>query len=927
MSCYNTYWIDAARQPSTQRAIRSQPPIPSPSVSSPLSLYNRKPTYRRSRQPVNLSADDYDDFYKSVRWKENIYSSDMAQSLVPRQRVARRRQVSLVDSPHQSSRPPSAHHRRSISGPMTSIDKDAEQNQKWVDNLTAEVRDISSVKLQKYEPRNRIQRKPVSQVADRVFHAPAMTLAVKPSREPVVTESGWKISDRKGQYDHLIFRSPLSVRSTAAFDCSTIPTTVTDTILDNVTSSPLSPLSVTTSFSTSSDSSRASGKQIVADTSRSVRHTSDNDTPELVNASENSNSISVGGLSDGDEKNQVSPRSSLNEVSLDSSANIGTAAQLKRQLSKPKLRRVLSARPIVPRQSLDEQKDNETEEPSVVMEEKPPTFWNPRINSDIAPMQRNLSRKLKRLLQPHRTRVEGASKVQHASERTWSVGRPVTPSEALEGDTNDDNTMKVNPFAILRQVFQCHAVGDSTGLHFSEHDFTQIDTYAANVQQRGPLLTPTILTQRFLVRPYRRELFKLRCIFVWLLQNISIASAGTSKSDLQRSPSDVMQAYLLEEAMENLNDDAIDCLLESADEVLARRSCRSSVGMANLFCDMAVAAGFTDTRVIFGCLKGPPGLSDLSKDKMTQNHAWCVVNVEGEYRFIDCWLASPYQPRNNNATEFHWFLTKPKEFIYTHFPENGADQFLQPTITASLFLALPLVWAPFFSHRMRVIKYAITSLHLQDDQVCHLWIRVEDGVSCFAEVEAPSTHDDDAAFCSKRALAQCRTMEIKGKSVRVCRVKAILPAGHDHGWLKVYAGSRATPPHPSTSGAVHYQEKVGAHLYDLALCFRLTQTGCSRPFDFVQLHVSQHEFYVQEPQCYQLYPLQTYNFCVLGEDAGHHKLAIRSPSGKLYKLMYYPHDHSYDGSITVSEVGKWTLICLLHHAGGWYVVATWECLG
>ncbi|KAI8089154.1 uncharacterized protein BX664DRAFT_365357 [Halteromyces radiatus] len=339
---------------------------------------------------------------------------------------------------------------------------------------------------------------------------------------------------------------------------------------------------------------------------------------------------------------------------------------------------------------------------------------------------------------------------------------------------------------------------------------------------------------------------------------------------------------------------------------------------------MAIAAGIHDVRVVYGYLRAPkdsidtasmnPNKNDNDDDvTLVQNHAWCCVKVEGEYRFVDCWLASPFQPQNKNMMESHWFLTKPSDMIYTHFPQEPEDQCLEPVIHVSTFFALPYVWAPFFSHHLKMIRYDPAMLTLMDDQVCHLTFRVDPQVICFAFVET-SEEEEQQKSITIRCLAQCRMIPGEnGELERVYKIKAVLPPGHNQGWLKIYAViSESLPP--------------------LALCFPLTakqtQPQLDRSFEFVQLHPCRYEFYIQEPQCYSLYPLQTYNFLVRGAaDDLHHKLAIRSPSGKLYKLMYYPQERSYDGSVKIVETGKWCLICLLHHASGWYVVATWECHG
>lgn len=115
-------------------------------------------------------------------------------------------------------------------------------------------------------------------------------------------------------------------------------------------------------------------------------------------------------------------------------------------------------------------------------------------------------------------------------------------------------------------------VGEQLTLEFEEQDFVQIDTYAANVNQRGPMLTPALLAQKFLTRPYRRELFRIRSIFVWLMHNIAIKDVGVKN--------------------------------ESTDKVLADRSVATPLGLASLLVEMAVAAGFTDAHLVHGYLRG-----------------------------------------------------------------------------------------------------------------------------------------------------------------------------------------------------------------------------------------------------------------------------------------------------------------------------------
>lgn len=192
-------------------------------------------------------------------------------------------------------------------------------------------------------------------------------------------------------------------------------------------------------------------------------------------------------------------------------------------------------------------------------------------------------------------------------------------------------------------------------LQFSESDFIQVDNYASTVQQRGPLLTPSLLSQKFLVRPYRRELFRLRALFIWLIQNIrpdyhqkrdnimllqkqsliqqqqlhlqqqtQIAMTPSKSSNIRQrlsrithlddttnheDPNEVIAQKLdamelLQEESTLLLESANDYINESGDDVLETRACKSSFGMAHLFVAMALAAGFEEAKVIHGYLKG-----------------------------------------------------------------------------------------------------------------------------------------------------------------------------------------------------------------------------------------------------------------------------------------------------------------------------------
>ncbi|KAI8988799.1 hypothetical protein BDB01DRAFT_842321 [Pilobolus umbonatus] len=324
---------------------------------------------------------------------------------------------------------------------------------------------------------------------------------------------------------------------------------------------------------------------------------------------------------------------------------------------------------------------------------------------------------------------------------------------------------------------------------------------------------------------------------------------------------------------------------------------------------MATAAGFKDVQVVYGYLREPKDNTHRVK-KQLNNHAWCSVKVEGEYRFFDCWLASPYHPQNNNKMELHWFMTSPLDMVMTHLPEKEEDQHLQPSLSPSSFFQLP-----YFRHSFHWYQIDLLQHHLGEDvennKAFFVSLKIQSDIGCYAETES------DDGTCH-RALAQSLVDEHEN---RTYNIKAVLPPNKKKGWLKIYAGPRASPSNL-------HQLPINKSCYPLVICYPLTSTKYYMPLEFVQLYVGSHEFYIQEPQCYQLYKSQSCEFRIKGmptHNQIHHKLAVKSPSGRLFKLLYYPQDLTYTSAITITELGKWSLVYLLHHTGGWCTIASWDC--
>ncbi|KAI1312634.1 cytokinesis protein 3 [Mortierella claussenii] len=306
-------------------------------------------------------------------------------------------------------------------------------------------------------------------------------------------------------------------------------------------------------------------------------------------------------------------------------------------------------------------------------------------------------------------------------------------------------------------------VASSGILDFGPNTFVQVDKVARNVNQRGSHMTPQLLSQKYLTRPYSKSvLSKLRVLFIWVSENIRLEGGSTRdvsggrfklgpageymtalaamsnghefavtepsslRAGAMAPPPAVFMTGVEEHAREFLQEDSP----ELAQEVLTSRMCKTGEGFANLFAEMALAAGIEDVGVVKGYVKGP--MDVFSKEAPPPNHAWNVVRIDGTYRFIDCCLASPFHPthypsRPQVASSFY-FLTLPTDLVLSHFPLSLTYQYVCPSIPAQIFMQLPFVRPAFFDFGLSLPDFRkLTRLETKDDEPVEVVIRIDGG--------------------------------------------------------------------------------------------------------------------------------------------------------------------------------------------------------
>ncbi|KAF2673906.1 hypothetical protein BT63DRAFT_445793 [Microthyrium microscopicum] len=390
--------------------------------------------------------------------------------------------------------------------------------------------------------------------------------------------------------------------------------------------------------------------------------------------------------------------------------------------------------------------------------------------------------------------------------------------------------------APVEELLQC-VEGDEglDGLPVVEPtDFTvcnlgMVDKSARFVANLPPSTTVMSLVQGYLCRPYRSDVQRLRAIFTWVSERISWEEDFEGEMNVRR--------------------------------VLAtKRGCTQEIAL--LVAEMCAAIG-VHVEVVRGYLKVPGEMLDI--DLMARpNHWWNTVIVDGEWRIMDCSLASPTNPRRTQYSttsaqmaESWWFLARPTEICYTHVPIHPEHQHMVPPMAPEVLLSLPCACPPYFRNNIEIYDFDTSSLHLDNLELTHLHFFVRDDIELIAELEvrAFARDADGDLFESgdvvrKPALSQAEWFAGRKRFT----IKAVLPSDEGQGVLKIYAGKR---------GLMH---SIKSNPHPLALALPIFHTGQNPPYSFLTRHptphAQRHDLYIAQPQCARLTANNTFVFCV-----------------------------------------------------------------
>ncbi|OJJ48515.1 hypothetical protein ASPZODRAFT_62924 [Penicilliopsis zonata CBS 506.65] len=419
------------------------------------------------------------------------------------------------------------------------------------------------------------------------------------------------------------------------------------------------------------------------------------------------------------------------------------------------------------------------------------------------------------------------------------VNRATSPSRNERVERAERCQMMDHPVIYAVEELYDTAEGDESidGLpiheptNFGTSNLTLVDKSARFVNSLPPMTNATSLAQGYICRPYKSDVQRLRAIFTWVSEKIAWDDPVEEEVqiDLQRV-------------------------------VHTRRGSPQEV--AHLVREMCAAVGL-HAETVHGFLKTPGDLFEL--DSLARpNHWWNSVLVDGEWRVMDCSLASPTNPRrtqfvtnNSSIAESWYFLARPMEICYTHVPLYPEEQHICPPIPPDVLLALPTVCPPYFKNTVQFPDYDTSIIRIEGLELLQIRVLVPPDVECAAEVEAPAfARDADGDFFEsgdivrKRALVQPDW--ICGQ--KRYTIKAVLPGDEGQGVLKVYTGKK---------GLMHSNRDIP---HPLALALPIIHTGENPPYEFVQRHptphAQRHDLYIMQPQCARLAINNTFVFAV-----------------------------------------------------------------
>lgn len=188
---------------------------------------------------------------------------------------------------------------------------------------------------------------------------------------------------------------------------------------------------------------------------------------------------------------------------------------------------------------------------------------------------------------------------------------------------------------------------------------------------------------------------KYRAVFYWVCNSISYDVNYSEKIEKEK-----LNAYSYKTEKERQQKEK-KLMFESA--ITAFNSKKAvCYGYAALFSEISKRLGLEcelvqgDLKSNFTQINGPIQL----------NHAWNVIKIRNEWKFIDCTIAAGNISFKTNEFEFKFndafFLTNPELFFLNHYPED--KKWLLINKSKEEYLKLPVYFPDFFQSNIKIIS-------------------------------------------------------------------------------------------------------------------------------------------------------------------------------------------------------------------------------
>ncbi|KAJ1912972.1 hypothetical protein H4219_005400 [Mycoemilia scoparia] len=529
-----------------------------------------------------------------------------------------------------------------------------------------------------------------------------------------------------------------------------------------------------------------------------------------------------------------------------------------------------------------------------------------------------------------------SSSTSNHSQMTYS--QPAAPTQQFVQDLDLSQTApppsKItmpNYIKLAKQVVRPNAKVSSQQPNTAVN-WEKVDRHVELMKNISSRVNPEGLALRHVARPFQTEIDKVRAVFMWVAQNIVF---------------DMSLAMDDNEYFEQ----------EEPAEVLRRRLSRGP-GFANLTNTMLSTLGI-ESSIVRGYLRQP---NDRYQGPVLPiaNHTWNIVCIDGESRIIDTACASAGHPLNSSGILDPWFfLTSPKEIIYTHYPLLPQNQFLDPIISLPVFWLLPYVRPTYFMNKVKLLNLDFPLINLTDDEVKPLMISLSsEQLAVHAEIEFL---DQNNKTTSKQPLlAQC--MNYEGK--RMAKIIVTAKATNAHGLLKIYTGVRVPLRHDFDPDQKS-RNKVGGFMqsgikglidnrrianieklrgkgvdsegnmegapnsetYPLSCVINIRHFGRAngKLCTLINTYIPD-EFYIRKPHEKEFHLGDLVDFNITSVDKKKlYKMKLRGPNGHSVKFVYEPGTQTYVLRHTFKERGPW-IVLYDTDSDRWLPIAVYKCI-